>query len=81
MDASVLPYSTVSVGVLWFMLISKMCSFENRPQRIDRKMYVEWDSSPCPHHRVTYTGFEFAAALHRKTGVEPLHYRSTVLNC
>ena len=28
-----------------------------------------------------YTGFEFAAAFYRRISVEPIHYRSTKLNC
>ena len=63
------------------MLISKMRGFENQPQLIFRKSNYKWHSNPGLHQQITFTGFEFAAAFHPRTGAEPLHYRSTVLNC
>ena len=54
---------------------------KNRPRKIVHRKHYKWDSNSCLHQPVTYAGFEFVAALHRRTGIEPFHHRSTVLNC
>ena len=38
----------------------------------DPEICCEWDLNPCLHRAWNYTGCKFTAALHRRTGVEPV---------
>jgi len=41
-------------------------------------MPMGWDSNPCPHQPVTYTGIEVAAILKRRTALD---YSNTAALC